>query len=70
MKIAIFPSYRALELAVKHKTHVDTVVAHRNKYLESCGKAENNKRFLQFAEGVSKIRKTILIVCKSPPKDY
>ncbi len=44
---------RALELAVKHKTHVDTVIAYRNKHLNSCGKNEDNKRFLQFAQGVS-----------------
>jgi intraflagellar transport protein 80 len=47
---------RALELAVKHKTHVDTVIAYRNKHLNSCGKKEDNKRFLQFAQGVSTIQ--------------
>lgn len=44
---------RALELAVKHKTHVDTVLAYRQKFLEDFGKKETNKRFLQYAEGVS-----------------
>ncbi|XP_018409467.1 PREDICTED: intraflagellar transport protein 80 homolog [Nanorana parkeri] len=43
---------RALELAVKHKTHVDTVLAYRQKYLKDFGKEETNKRFLQYAEGV------------------
>ncbi|XP_063772234.1 intraflagellar transport protein 80 homolog isoform X2 [Pseudophryne corroboree] len=43
---------RALELAVKHKTHVDTVLAYRQKYLEDFNKKETNKRFLQYAEGV------------------
>ncbi|RXM33144.1 Intraflagellar transport protein 80-like [Acipenser ruthenus] len=43
---------RALELAVKHKTHVDTVLAHRQKYLEDFSKKETNKRFLQYLEGV------------------
>ncbi|XP_048121196.1 intraflagellar transport protein 80 homolog [Alosa alosa] len=43
---------RALELAVKHKTHVDTVLAHRQKFLEDFGKEETNKRFLQYSEGV------------------
>ncbi|MBN3274091.1 IFT80 protein, partial [Polyodon spathula] len=43
---------RALELAVKHKTHVDTVLAHRQKYLEDFSKKETNKRFLQYSEGV------------------
>uniref|UniRef100_A0A452J3W1 Uncharacterized protein n=1 Tax=Gopherus agassizii TaxID=38772 RepID=A0A452J3W1_9SAUR len=44
---------RALELAVKHKTHVDTVLGYRQKFLEDFGKKETNKRFLQYAEGVS-----------------
>ncbi|XP_067307985.1 intraflagellar transport protein 80 homolog [Pseudorasbora parva] len=43
---------RALELAVKNKTHVDTVLAHRRKFLEDFGKQETNKRFLQYSEGV------------------
>ncbi|XP_075058171.1 intraflagellar transport protein 80 homolog [Mixophyes fleayi] len=43
---------RALELAVKHKTHVDTVLAYRQKYLDDFNKKETNKRFLQYAEGV------------------
>lgn len=45
---------RALELAVKHKTHVDTVLAYREKFLQTFGRKETNKRFLQYAEGVSK----------------
>ncbi|KAM8954240.1 intraflagellar transport protein 80 homolog [Pelodytes ibericus] len=43
---------RALELAVKHKTHVDTVLAYRQKYLDDFSKKEINKRFLQYAQGV------------------
>ncbi|NXN14848.1 IFT80 protein, partial [Indicator maculatus] len=43
---------RALDLAVKHRTHVDTVLAHRQKYLRDFGRTETNKRFLQYAEGV------------------
>ncbi|KAG8445234.1 hypothetical protein GDO86_010132 [Hymenochirus boettgeri] len=43
---------RALELAVRHKTHVDTVLAYRKKYLDDFNKKETNKRFLQYAEGV------------------
>ncbi|NWT08394.1 IFT80 protein, partial [Vireo altiloquus] len=43
---------RALELAVKHRTHVDTVLAYRQKFLADFGKKETNQRFLQYAEGV------------------
>ncbi|KAK1790557.1 hypothetical protein P4O66_014018 [Electrophorus voltai] len=49
---------RALELAVKHKTHVDTVLAHRQKFLQDFGKKETNKRFLQYSEGVTLITGT------------
>lgn len=44
--------HRALELAVKHKTHVDTVLGYRQRYLERFDKKEKNKRFLQYSEGV------------------
>lgn len=43
---------RALELAVRHKTHVDTVLAFRNKYLEEVGGQETSKRFKQYADKV------------------
>ncbi|XP_032237699.1 intraflagellar transport protein 80 homolog isoform X2 [Nematostella vectensis] len=50
--IDLFNWDRALELAVKHKTHVDTVLAFRQKYLDNFGRKETSKRFLQFAQGV------------------
>lgn len=43
---------KALELAVKYKTHVDTVLAYRQKFLETFGKQETNKRYLHYAEGL------------------
>ncbi|KAJ1088022.1 hypothetical protein NDU88_001181 [Pleurodeles waltl] len=52
ININLYNWERALELAVKHKTHVDTVLAYRQKYLEDFNKQETNKRFLQYAEGV------------------
>uniref|UniRef100_A0A3Q4BDA6 Uncharacterized protein n=1 Tax=Mola mola TaxID=94237 RepID=A0A3Q4BDA6_MOLML len=52
VNIDLFNWERALELAVKHKTHVDTVLAYRQKFLEKFGRKETNKRFLQYAEGV------------------
>ncbi|XP_069474564.1 intraflagellar transport protein 80 homolog isoform X1 [Ambystoma mexicanum] len=52
ININLYNWERALELAVKHKTHVDTVLAYRQKYLEDFNKKETNKRFLQYAEGV------------------
>ncbi|XP_055013353.1 intraflagellar transport protein 80 homolog [Boleophthalmus pectinirostris] len=52
INIDLFNWERALELAVKHKTHVDTVLAFREKFLQRFGRKESNKRFLQYAEGV------------------
>lgn len=37
---------RALELAVKHKTHTDTVIYLREKYLSALNKEENNPQFI------------------------
>ena len=51
--ILCFESRRtsALDLAVKNKTHVDTVVGRRQLFLESLGRQEQSKKFLQL-EGV------------------
>nr|CAD7260712.1 unnamed protein product [Timema shepardi] len=42
----------ALELATKHKTHVDTVLLYRKTFLESFEKMETNEKFLQFINEV------------------
>ncbi|XP_067102166.1 intraflagellar transport protein 80 homolog [Osmerus mordax] len=52
LHISLYHWDRALELAVKYKTHVDTVLAYRLKFLQDFSKQETNKRFLQYAEGV------------------
>nr|XP_054369944.1 intraflagellar transport protein 80 homolog [Mirounga angustirostris] len=52
ININLYNWERALELAVKYKTHVDTVLAYRQKFLETFGKQETNKRYLQYAEGL------------------
>jgi len=44
--------YRALELAIKHKTHVDTVLAFRHRHLEEIGWKENLPKFQQYSEKV------------------
>ncbi|KAI9202562.1 WD40-repeat-containing domain protein [Polychytrium aggregatum] len=53
MWITLFNWDRALEIAVKYKTHVDTVLYFRDRYLKAMGRKEANKRFLQYAEGVT-----------------
>ena len=44
---------RALELAVKHKTHVDTVLGYRERFLNKIGSKEGLKQFLQFGGKVN-----------------
>jgi hypothetical protein len=50
--ILCFACSRALELAIKHKTHVDTVLFFRKKYLDTFDKPETNPKFLQFKDEV------------------
>ncbi|XP_074403618.1 intraflagellar transport protein 80 homolog isoform X2 [Zonotrichia albicollis] len=52
ININLYNWERALELAVKHRTHVDTVLAYRQKFLQDFGKKETNQRFLQYAQGL------------------
>ena len=52
MNVRLFKWDRALELAVNHKTHVDTVVAYRKRYLEQFGLEETSKRFLQYSKEI------------------
>lgn len=43
---------RALDLAVRHKTHIDTVLYLRNKYLEKLEKDEINTKFINLRKTV------------------
>ncbi len=43
---------KALDLAIKHKTHVDTVLAYRVKHLNRCEKEETIKRYIQYMKEV------------------
>lgn len=49
----IIASYRALELAVKHKSHVDTVIWYRKADLAINKQEETHALYLQFAQEVS-----------------
>ena len=50
---------RALDLAVKNKTHLDTVISARQLYLADLNRPETSKKFLQFSEGLEINRETI-----------
>lgn len=49
LNIKLYNWERAIALAVKHQTHIDTVLAFRKKFLETIGHEENRKKFKQFA---------------------
>lgn len=67
MNIDNFNWERALEIALKYKTHVDTVLHFRSKYLKNLGRFEGNKRFIQYSEQVpvdwEKIEAKVNIIC-------
>jgi len=52
MWIRLYNWDRALELAVTHTTHVDTVLMHRQRYLKMVDKEETNKHFLQYRDKI------------------
>lgn len=53
MNIQMHSWNKALELAVKHKTHVDTVLFLRQKYLKTINKEENNNKYIKLKDSVS-----------------
>ena len=48
LNMSLFRWERALELALKHKTHVDTVLLRRAQYLEAAGLEETFPAFVQY----------------------
>lgn len=52
LNINLFRWARALDLALKHKVHVETVLAYRQKYLQSFERDEVNPKFLQYFKQV------------------
>jgi intraflagellar transport protein 80 len=52
MNIRLFKWERALEIALTNKTHVDTVLGYRKRFLQEARKEETNIKFLEYAESV------------------
>ncbi|RXG60139.1 Intraflagellar transport protein 80-like protein [Armadillidium vulgare] len=52
LNINTYQFERALQLAIKYKTHVDTVLAYRMRYTNRFGKKESSKQFLQYEKEV------------------
>ncbi len=55
MNVNLFRWDRALNLALTHKQHIDTVLAYRQKYLASVSLDETNSKFMELAKEVSVI---------------
>jgi intraflagellar transport protein 80 len=53
LNLNLFRWTRALDLALKHKVHVETVLAYRQKYLQSFDREEVNPKFLQYFKQVT-----------------
>lgn len=53
LNLTLFRWGRALDLAVKYRSHVDTVLGYRLRHLEEFGKTEKNAKFLQYSGQVS-----------------
>ncbi len=53
MNVNLFRWNRAFDLALKHKQHVETVLAYRQKYLDEFERDETDQRFLQYFNQVS-----------------
>lgn len=47
MNLTLFRWSRALDLALKHKVHLDTVMAYRQRFLDEFGKQETLPKFVQ-----------------------
>ena len=52
MNIRLFRWSRALELAINNKTHVDTVLFYRKKFLTAHNRSEKEPRFKQYFDEV------------------
>ena len=52
LNIDLYRWSRALDIALKYRSHVDTVLGYRQRYIEQFGKRETDQRFLQYANQV------------------
>eukprot|EP00055_Hartaetosiga_balthica_P013781 m.72258 g.72258 ORF g.72258 m.72258 type:complete len:131 (+) comp8375_c0_seq2:3-395(+) len=52
MFIRLYQWDKALDTAIQHKTHVDTVIGRRQRYLESIGQTESKDKFLSYAQSI------------------
>jgi intraflagellar transport protein 80 len=63
MNLRLFRFARALALAMKHRSHVDTVLAYRSKYLQAFDRAETDKNYLQVSSQVMRWLRWVCWCC-------
>ena len=56
MHINLFNWERALEIAIDHVSHVDTVLAFRQAHIQTFGKEEMNPKFKKYMEGENAVQ--------------
>ena len=52
MNIKLYRWERALDIALNNKTHVDTVIAYRARFLEQYSKEEEIDKFKQYSKDI------------------
>jgi intraflagellar transport protein 80 len=52
MNIKLYRWERALDIAINNKTHVDTVIAYRARFLEQYTKEETFEKFKQYNKDI------------------
>ena len=52
LNIELYKWGRALDIATKYKTHVDTVLAYRERYLKQFKRNESDTKYMQYNKEV------------------
>ena len=52
LNIKMYKWERALDIAVTNKTHVDTVIAYRSRFLQMYSREETNEKLKQYASDI------------------
>ena len=52
MNIKLYRWERAIDIAVQNKTHVDTVIAYRQRFLQQYAKEEDIEKFKQYTRDI------------------
>lgn len=52
LNVKLYRWDRALDIAISNKTHVDTVIAYRQRFLQQYNKEETNERMKQYASEI------------------